>query len=226
LSASTDARVRRRRNRPLLARLLLALAAIGLFLFAYQWGNLYRYGAGDPPAIGGVLLRPAQPLPDFLLTDTSGKPFGHGDLFEHWSLLGMVNLAGADGHRGMARLVEIYNRLADQPRLRERLRLLLVSADAAPGLARDFERLSPAIAVLSGERAAVAELGTALGADPDSTLAGTDAAPPTLFLLDPDAQLVAIFPSAEAPSAIAADVASLARHRDRHPQRAADDRSR
>jgi hypothetical protein len=195
----------------------MAVAAIGLFLLAYQWGNQYRHGAGEPPVIGGVLLRPPQPLPDFVLTDSAGEPFGRADLLDHWSLLAMANLAGAGGHRGMARLVETYNRLADRPRLREQLRLLLVTADAAPGLTRDFERLSPAIGVLSGERAPVAELAAALGADPDTALTATAGEPPTLFLLDPDARLVAIFPPAEAPVTIAEDLAALARHRERNP---------
>jgi cytochrome oxidase Cu insertion factor (SCO1/SenC/PrrC family) len=196
----------------------MALAAIGLFLLAYQWGNQYRHGGGDPPAIGGVLLRPAQPLPDFVLTDSAGEPFGRADLLEHWSLLGIASLGGAGGHRGMARLVEVYNRLADRPRLRARLRLLLVTADAAPGLTRDFERLSPAIAVLTGERPAIADLAAALGADPDTALAVAAGEPPTLFLLDPDARLIALFPRAQEPAAIATDVDALAAHRLRHSE--------
>jgi hypothetical protein len=119
--------------------------------------------------------------------------------------------------------VEVYNRLADRSQLQDTLRLLLVTADAAPKLARDFERLSPAIHVLSGERAAAADLAAALGAEPDAALAGHDTEPPALFLLDPDARLVAIFPSAEAPANIADDVAALARHRERHPARLNDD---
>jgi hypothetical protein len=200
----------------------MALAAIGLFLLAYQWGNLYRHGGGDPPAIGGVVLRPPQPLPDFVLSDSAGEPFGRADLFGHWSLLAVASLAGAGGHRGMARQVEVYNRLADRPRLRARMHLLLVTADAAPGLTRDFERLSPAIAVLSGSRTAVADLASALGADPDKALAAAGADPPTLFLLDPDARLVALFPHAQAPADVARDIAALAEHRDRHPEPRAD----
>lgn len=202
---------------------MLAVAAVGLFLVAYQWGNQLRYSSDAPPTIGGVLLRQAEPLPDFVLTDTAGEPFGRGDLLGHWSLLAVTNLAGAGGHRGIARLVEVYNRLADRSQLQDTLRLLLVTADAAPKLARDFERLSPAIHVLSGERAAAADLAAALGAEPDAALAGQDTEPPALFLLDPDARLVAIFPSAEAPANIADDVAALARHRERHPARLNDD---
>lgn len=193
----------------------MAVAAIGLFLLAYQWGNQYRYGGDDLPAIDGVLIRPPQPLPDFVLRDTAGEAVGRGALFEHWSLLAFGNLSGAAGHRGISRLVAVFNRLAGEPDLRERLRLLLATADAAPTLARDFERLSPAIAVLSGARPEVAELAGALGADPDGALDGLPDTPPTLFLLDPDAELVAIFPGAQPPASIAEDLAALAERRAR-----------
>ena len=207
----------------MLARLVMAVAAVGLFLVAYQWGNQLRFGSGEPPTIGGVLLRPAPSLPDFVLTDTLGEPFGRGDLLDHWSLLGIANLAGASGHRGMVRLVEVYNRLADRPQIHDSLRLLLVTADAAPKLARDFEGLSTAIAVLSGDRTAVADLATALGAAPDTALNGHDTEPPALFLLDPDARLVAVFPSAETPATIADDLAALAQFRKQRPHQGNDD---
>jgi cytochrome oxidase Cu insertion factor (SCO1/SenC/PrrC family) len=192
----------------------MALAAIGLFLLAYQWGNQYRY-SGGPPTISGVLIRPAQPLPDFLLRDSAGEPVGRGDLLEHWSLLAFASLSDAGGHRGIARLVEVYNRLADRRDLRKRLRLLVITADAAPPLVRDFERLSPAIAVLTGLRDAVADVAAALGAEPDAALNGSADEPPTLFLLDPNAELVALFPGAQLPAAVAEDVAALARYQRR-----------
>lgn len=193
---------------------MMAVAAIGLFLLAYQWGNQYRYGGG-PPAIGGVMLRPAQPLPDFLLHDSAGEPAGRGDLYEHWSLLAFASLSDAGGHRGIARLVEVYNRLADRRDLRKRLRLLVITADAAPALVRDFERLSPAIAVLTGPRDAVAEVAVALGAKPDAVLNSSADEPPTLFLLDPSAELVALFPGAQSPAAVAEDVAAMAQYQRR-----------
>jgi cytochrome oxidase Cu insertion factor (SCO1/SenC/PrrC family) len=203
----------------------MAVAAVALFLIAYQWGNQYKYGTGAPPVIGGVLLRPARPLPIFTLTDSAGAPFGRDELEDHWSLLAVGNLTGASGHRAFARLVEIYNRLADERNLRPRLRLVLVTADSAPALARDFERLSPAVAVLSGERAEVSAFAVdALGSNPDRMLsddantvekAGVDQAS-GLFLLDPDARLVAIFPGIQSAADIAADVKTLARHHQRH----------
>lgn len=188
----------------------MAVAAVGLFLLSYQWGNQYKLGADRAPSLSGVLIRPPQPLPDVVLSDSSGAPFGRADLLERWSLLGFAPINSARGHRSIARLVEIYNRLADQRELRLQLRLLLVSKDSMPRLARDFERLSPAIAVLGGEPDQVEQLQGALGVEPQAT--GTDLPQelPPLFLIDPGARLVVVFPASQSAATVAKDVAALA----------------
>lgn len=203
---SGTARASRRRNRPLLPRLIMAVAAVGLFLVGYQWGNQFKRGDQQPPPISGVMVRPPQPLPDFVLQDSAGADVGRPDLLDRWALISFAPLADAQGHRSIARLVEIYNRLAAEPELQKRLRLLLISADSAPRLARDFERLSPAIGILSAERGVIDELRNALGAGeqpPSDQL-------PALFLVGPDASLVALFPASQPAAEIAADVAALA----------------
>jgi hypothetical protein len=199
----------RRRDRPLLPRLIMAVAALGLFLVSYQWGNQYMHGGDRPPTLSGVVIRPPLPLPDVVLTDSSDGPFGRADLIDHWSLLIFAAVDDARGHRGIARLVEVYNRLADRPHLQERLRLLLVGTDAESRLGRDFERLSSAITVLSAEPATLETLEATLGADPQSKGDGL----PTLFLIDTDARLVALFPASQSAAEIAADVAALAEKR-------------
>ncbi len=200
----------------------MAVAAVGLFLLAYQWGNQYKYGAAEPPAIGGVLLRPPRPLPEFMLADSADQPFEREALIDQWSLLAVGNLSGASGHRALARLIEVYNRLADQRELRRRFLLLLVTADSAPALARDFERLSPAIAVLSGQRAAVAEfVQAALGSNPDQLMNRNQAATtdpddtPSLFLIDPEARVLALFPGAQPAEEIAEDLKTLVHYQAR-----------
>jgi len=184
----------------------MAVAALGLFIVSYQWGNQYKHGGDRPPTLSGVAIRPPLPLPDFVLTDSSDGPFGRADLIEHWSLLIFAAVDDARGHRGIARLVEVYNRLADRPNLQQRLRLLLVGTDAQPRLALDFERLSPAIAVLSAEPATLETLAAALGAEPRPRDHGL----PPLFLIDTDARLVALFPASQSAAEVAADVAALA----------------
>ena len=195
-----------RRGRPLLPKLIMAVAAVGLFLFGYQWGNQFKRGGTEPPQISGVMLRPPQPLPDFVLKDSAGGDVGRTDLLDGWALLDFAPLADARGHRSIARLVEVYNRLAAEPELRKRLRLLLVSADSSPRLARDFERLSPAIGILGAERGVIDELRNALGASEQPASDELSA----LFLIGPDATLVALFPTAQPAAEIAADVAALA----------------
>jgi peroxiredoxin len=201
----------RHRGRGLFPRLIMAVAAVGLFLLSYQWGSQYKHGAGKPPAVSGVSIRPPQPLPDFALNNGRGIAFGRADLVERWSLLGFAPVDSARGHRSIARMVEVYNRLADQPDLRRQLHLILVTEDSVPRLAADFERLSPAISVLSGEPAELDSLRTALGAGPQPS--GPDSAQdlPPLFLIDPDARLAVLFPSPQPAAAVAADVAALAR---------------
>jgi hypothetical protein len=234
----------------------MALAAVGMFLIAYQWGNQYQYGGGEPPAIGGVLLRPAVPLPRFQLVDSSGRRFDEEAMRDHWTLLSIGSVVSARGHRTVGRMGEIYNLVGDRRDLRGKLRLWLISADSAPALARDFERLSPGLSVLSAERAEVAALAQALGADSDQAL-GADSdqalggdsdqalgagaadasglasnqrqpALPTLFLIDPDTRLSALFPGAQAAESIADDLEALARHHAVHGDRhsTADDDGR
>lgn len=187
----------------------MAVAAMLLFLAAYQWGNQYKNTDDRPPALSGVLIRPPQPVPDPVLRDSSGRPFGRPDLIDCWTLIVFAYPGDASGHRSVARMVEVSNRLADRPELRNRLRLLLVSPGASLQLATDFERLSPAIAVLSpvpNERDPLAAvLAAAGGAGPNLADNGL----PPMFLVDPQARLVAIFPASQTAAQIAADVASL-----------------
>ncbi|MGB5833007.1 MAG: hypothetical protein WBG92_13585 [Thiohalocapsa sp.] len=183
------------------------MAAVGLFLLMYQWGNQYKQPDQRTPALTGVLIRPPQTLPEFALSDANGDPFGRADLIDRWSLMAIAPIGDARGHLGIARLVEIFNRLADRPKLQHRMRLLLISADVAPRLARDFERLSPSITVLSGERTEFETLSAAaLGAD---LHAAADSLP-ALFLIDDSARLTALFPASQFAAAVGADVAALA----------------
>ena len=113
---------------------------------------------------------------------------------------------------GVARLIEIANRVADQPELRQDLRLLLISADDAPGLARDFEQLTPHLRVLSASRQALSELRDALGAGHASSSSPEEsgATPPPLFLIGPKARLVAVFTGAQPAASVADDLKTLA----------------
>ncbi len=197
-----------RRKYPLAIRLVMALAAVGLFLIGYQWGNQYQTGDQGPPNIGGVLIRPAIPLPEVHLSGAMGQPVDAEALTGHWTLLAFGRLDGAAGQRAIATLVETANRLAGDTSLYDRLRLLLVSPDAQPVLARDFERLSPLLTIASGSAADMGALGDAFGIDP--TTEPDPSAPPAIYLLSTQARLAALFPGGQAPERMAQDVAALA----------------
>ncbi len=185
----------------------MAVAAVGLFLVGYQWGNQFQREHEAPLRIQGVLLRATIALPKLNLHGPQG-PLTSADLRNHWSLMAFGSPGTAAGHRGVARLIEIANRVADQPKLRNDLRLLLISADDAPGIARDFEQLTPSLRVLSTGAANLRELQDALGAG-SALQAEGDAEPPPLFLIGPRQNLVALFPGAQPAASVADDLIAL-----------------
>ncbi len=185
----------------------MAVAAVGLFLIGYQWGNQFQRVHQAPLRINGVLLRPPVELPELDLRGPQG-PFSRDDLQQHWSLIAFGSPGSALGHRGVSRLIEIANRSADQPDLRKRLLLLLISADDAPILARDFEQLTPSMRILSAPEPLLAKLKKAVGAGQSEPGGGVDL-PPPLFLVDPKARLVALFPGTQPAASIAADLKTL-----------------
>jgi len=193
----------------------MAVAAVGLFLIGYQWGNQFQRQHEAPLRIQGVLLRAPIALPELDLRGAQG-PLTSADLREHWSLIAFGSPATAAGHRGVARLIEIANRVADQPDLRKDLRLLLISADDAPGVARDFERLTPSLRVLSTQASALSELQDALGAG-SALQPEDDREPPPLFLIGPQQLLVALFPGAQPAASVADDLIALAARRQDPP---------
>lgn len=195
------------KRRSLPVRLVMIAAAAGLFVVGYQWGNRYQH-RGGPPAIAGVRVAPPIDLSDFALHDPEGRPVTRDRLRQGWTLLTYGDLTQAQGHLAVNRLLEVYNRLADRPELRAGLRLVLVQASDAPNLARDFNRLSPALVVAGGEAEELNRLADALGGAPPPTPG--DAAGPALFLIAPGARLVALFTPGQDPATVVTDLATLA----------------
>jgi protein SCO1/2 len=182
------------------------ISAMGLFLIGYYWGNQYKYGRQGPPAIEGVLVRPALEVPAFELTDASGLPFTDEDLKGHWTLLVFGELSQARGHLGVTRMIEVDNRLADHTALRRQMQLVLAADAQSPKLARDFSRLSPRLRVVSGEPGELQRLRTALGEDTNPAQGEA-----TLFLFGPAGRLMALFTATQSNEAIAADISALSK---------------
>lgn len=182
-------------------RLLFALGAMALFVFGYQWGNQHQHGVSQPLRIEGVLIRPPGVIPNFALRDPFGQVFDQDDLADGWTLMAVGDLADASGQRAVARLIDAYNRVADQPSLRKSLELALVTPNETPERARDFARLSPALHILTGDDVDIARVRDSLGL--------ADDAQPTLFVFAPGAHLIALFPPTEAGNAVAEDLKTL-----------------
>ncbi|CRI63985.1 conserved exported hypothetical protein [Thiocapsa sp. KS1] len=182
-------------------RLILMLGAIALFVLAYQWGNQYKQRNTDLPVIGGLLIRPPASLPEIELRDALGRPFGQEDLSEGWTLLAFGDLSRASGQLSVQRLIDVYNRVADQGALRKQLRLALVATRDDPGLARDFAGLLPALKILGGDAEQIDRLRADIG------LGGEDT--PAIFVFAPGGYLIAFLPETEGGAAMAEDLKAL-----------------
>jgi len=182
-------------------RLIFALGAMALFVLGYQWGNQQQFGHAEPARIHGVLIQPPGEIPEFSLRDPFGRPVGRADLAEGWTLLAFGDLADASGQRAAQRLIETRNRLADRPPLIASLRLILIQTSERLEPARDFARLSPALRPLAGPPESIAPLRDALGL--------TSEVVPALFVIGPDARLLAILPETESGAGMAEDIETL-----------------
>ncbi|WP_295408406.1 hypothetical protein [uncultured Thiocystis sp.] len=182
-------------------RIFFVLSAIALFLFGYQWGNRYQQSPSETLAIDGVLVRPPVTLPDFQLKDPFGREFDRKTLESGWSLLAFGDLSRASGQLAVQRLIDVRNRLADQAALGQALRLVLIATAETPTLARDFAGLTTSLFILSGESSRIAPLRDALSSLDDEA--------PALYVIGPDARLLALFPDRETGATMAEDLKAL-----------------
>lgn len=190
----------RRRHRTWV-RLVMAACAAALFLLGYQWGNHYQRPDSAPAHISGVRLQGERPLPLIALREGE-QPFERARLDQGWTLLALVDPDQDAGLSALRRLIEVHNRLADQPALQQRLALVLVASGETPDATRQAAGLTPALHLLDGQPAAIDALRLALGLAPGR--ASTD-----LYCIAPGGRLVALFPDAEAGAAVADDLRRL-----------------
>lgn len=194
-----------------MTRLTMIAAAIGLFLIGYNWGNKYKHGDPTPPVIDGVLIRPPPELPALELRDMQNQPFTANGFKEHWTLVTFGDPSRAPGHLAVMRMVEVYNRSAENPELQAMLQLALVADRQDPVLARDFGRLSPSLKLLFGESGEIQRLRASLGASPAKE-PGTVNDDDAFYLIGPASRLLAIFPDAQPAASIASDLSTIAKH--------------
>lgn len=184
-------------------RLLLVAGAMSLFMLGYQWGNRYRQPPShlDMSHIHGVWVMPPIALPEFQLRDSFGREFARTALENGWTLLAFGDLAHASGQRAVQRLLDVRQRVADQAALVKTLRLVLVTTTETPNLARDFAGLTTSLSILAGESSHIQPLRDVLSATDDDA--------PTLYVIGPGGQLLALFPETEHGAAMAEDLKAM-----------------
>ena len=103
-------------------------------------------------------------------------------------------------------LLDVYHRLGTQVEPRQRPWLVLASSSQPADLARDFVRLSPALRLVSGEAGDLGQLAKLLGEPPHPERDSRA----TLYLIAPNAKVLAFFPASQAAQAVTADLTLLA----------------
>jgi protein SCO1 len=203
-------RVPGRSLRTLLVLAACLIAALAGAYLARSW--FAREGAAPATEAAAVYAAP-RPLPAFELLAHDGSRFDRARLLGHYSLLffGFSNCPDLCPTT-LAELARTERLLADLPAVR-RPAVVLISVDPARDtpevLGRYVPHFDPDFVGVTGPDAAVAVLATALGAayqkgaETDGSYAVDHTA--ALFLIDPEARLVAVFPTPHAAATIAAD---------------------
>jgi len=178
------------------------------FLASYHLGNRHK-NPEQRPSIA-VLLRPPLPLPEFSLIDSSGRPVSQPDLAGVWTLM-MTASSCEEAHRqNLARLGDIYNRLAASPELQARISLTPVCPDLVIGEGDSTSAAAPPWRVLSGPpsklESLLSELGTpsGTGGEDPASLPGT-----ALLVVDPQTRLYAIYSAEQKAESVAHDLGVL-----------------
>jgi protein SCO1 len=194
---------------PLVLAACLVAALAGAYL-ARSW--LGREGAVPATEAAAVYAAP-RPLPAFELLAHDGSRFDRARLLGRYSLLffGFSNCPDLCPTT-LAELARTERLLADLPAAL-RPAVVLISVDPARDtpdvLGRYVPHFDPDFVGVTGPDAAIAVLAAALGAayqkgaETDGSYAVDHTA--ALFLIDPEARLVAVFPTPHAAAAIAAD---------------------
>jgi hypothetical protein len=185
-------------------RFVILLLAVLTFGIAYYGGN--RYSTQSPAQITGMLLNPAMPLPAFQLHDLNGEPFGNEQLEEHWSLLLLDTQSGLND-TALRKLVQIHNRLADDPVLQQNTLFILAVKQSSEALVERLTGLGNNFVLLSGEAAQIDPLFEQLGNPADAG----DNLP--LYVVDPDTNIQALYTGDLDAAGIAQDIHSLIAHR-------------
>jgi protein SCO1/2 len=190
--------------RPIFAKLLVLLAGLAIFTTGCVSGQLYA----------GTLLDPPKQLPDFELMDSNGQPFQLSGLRDSITLI----YFGYTHCPDVCPLTmwRVKQALADLDE-KERVRVLFISVDperdSAEVLARYVNNLGPEFIGLNGDHQKLKEVIKLFGVLIEKEeMAGSSHLvnhTPYLYLVNPQNQLLLIYPHNFKPEALRADLEQL-----------------
>lgn len=202
-------------------RVLLTVSVTLAAVFVICYGVKPVLEKNSPPMIipnitTATVLKPKKLVEDFVLTDTTDKPFTEKSLLGQWT---MMFFGYAECPEICPKTLMTVRELWKQ--VPTNLRFVFVSLDPASDtvpLLRDFlGRFHPDFVGLTGEEAVIQKLGKACGIyswqDPN---ANTDPSKPkmidhsaTLLLINPEGRLHAVFSPPYHPEAMAKDLQQI-----------------
>ena len=204
-----------RQPSPLVRRLVLALGAVVILLVGYVLGNQYARQRLEQQ-VSAQLLETPRALPAFYLTGTDGQDFGPEAFAGHWSFVYFGCIDCADSRESVLALFHrLFNRLADDPELQARMRLVFVAtdpeADPPEHLRERIFYYNPEFVGLSGEARQIAILAAALAGSLRLPETGELNESP-LYLVAPDGRQVAIFTGLVDVETLGRDLRAIAEH--------------
>jgi len=174
----------------------------------------------QPPVFNlsnGTVLPKARALPDFQLLDSSGQAYTSAQLHGHWSLLFFGYTSCPDiCPTTLSTLAQIDKQLADLPAAKHP-QVVFISVDpkrdTPTQVGNYIQFFSPAFIGLTGEQMQIDQLTQAMGVpveihDQGNGSYTVDHAA-TLFLLDPQARMTAVFSPPHQVEALARDLRTV-----------------
>ncbi len=180
-------------------RAVFFLLAISVFAISYYVGNRNKTDTAVP--ISGVVMRPPTPAPEFQLFDQSNEPFSQQRLQGSWNLLVLDPQSGT-ASPAFFRMVQVYNRLAIESELQGQTHFIYVPRESSDDIKAGAGRLGPNFLALHGTEQNVDETFSRFGVSDI-----TDSF--TLYLIDPEARIHALFTDVQDAATIAADLKAI-----------------
>jgi len=196
-------------------RLVIIMAAMATLILGFYLGSEFAIHRLQRE-ISATLFEPPRELPQLQLQDQSGAPFTREQLEGRWSFVYFGCIGCPDSRAGiLSLLTQVHNRLADWPELQRRMRLVFITTrpetDTPELLKERLFYYHPEFLGITGEARVLKALATAFAPKrepaPEDAPAAVEASP--LYLVGPDARLLAVFRGWADARGIAADLRKI-----------------